>query len=234
MGDNGDLGKYVAFKALAGDDSAGVVWYAQPDSAGPSASHGSRRTYQGSTKRATSLQALDNGVTAELTRLSHTNRRMRASARRVALWPRETSYPRDHYLTELEPNWRMRWFGAALRQIGGRALVLFDPDNGLAPPDRVTGVHATAEEVFQFVAGGSSLVIVQYAGRTPDALVNKRDALAAELGRERHRPAPFALRWLSDGPSGFLVVPASREARIELSRRAGGLARSHPEFFAEA
>ncbi len=154
VGDKGDLGKYAMLRAIADGGSTGVVWYAQPDDAGPASSHGNRRTYEGASRRAQALRAIDPSVTSALQRLSRGRGSMRASASRRGLWPANTRFPGDHFLKVLRPNWRISWFEEALAQLGGRDVVLFDPDNGMAPSDRVTGAHATTEEVYRFLSSG--------------------------------------------------------------------------------
>jgi hypothetical protein len=214
------MGKYAMLRSLTDVISVGVVWFAQPDGACPASSHGSRRTYGGTSRTAAALRAIDP--------------RHRCPTAAVGLpepmWPPRMSYPADHSLNELRPNWRISRFDAALNQIGGRDLVFIAQIMGWRPLI-ASPAHTHNRRGLRLRIEGQQHRRHSVWELKGERVVGCLHSLRQELRRVGHRVAPFGLRWSSNGPAGSLIVPASSGAAKELRPRARDLARRRAGFF---
>jgi hypothetical protein len=221
VGDTSDLAKYALFFELAEGWRAGVLWYASKDPA-PNSNHGNGRIYLRDKGRGPELRRINPKVADTLTRLVNlqTGGTMAEARRRSSLWPRRVK----HYSQPIAPLWRTEWFNGALAHLKGCRLVLVDPDDGLATAPSYDSRRATPEEVCRLLEAGASVVLPEFGQRKAKDLITRRDEMKKATRRAGLSATAFAVRWISEGVLGFIVVPRSREDGRELRKRAKELA----------
>ena len=168
VGDVGDFGKYGLLRALTGIHPAakprlslGVVWYVPSRTVG-SRTDGKHTSYL---QRPDLYRGCDPDLFDRLGKITRTARKLGTVQGSEVLGNTSTFF--DDPIPP-DPTRRERWITRALDTVEANAIVLLDPDKGLAPPSasQSSPEHAYLSEVERFVERGQTVIIYHHLGRT--------------------------------------------------------------------
>jgi hypothetical protein len=129
--------------------------------------------------------------------------------------PRRSNHPDWRRMREQ----RQTWINAAVNEMRGRDLVFLDPDNGLAPvgyskSKKNSAKYAWVDEINQFSANGSSVILYQHLPR-----MSVQACFEAVASRLRPRAEMvWAIRFRGFGVRLYFVI-ANEEHRSLLLQR---------------
>lgn len=220
VGDASDYLKYALLRALQGPRTGGmyVCWMLTEDDSGPD---GKKLGYLG---QPALYRQVDPPLFDSLAQLVAKQRRTVIDVAKAEILPRAGFH--DGLLPDAKSE-RAEYFDEFFQQLGPKALVFFDPDNGLEIASKKLGAKDSSKFVFwteiEDAAPDRSLLIFQHWNH-----VEKRDAMVARLFEEVARRLPdhqaFALR----GPNVLFLAAARPEEANALITAAREVAEKWP------
>ena len=220
-GDVGDFMKLGLLRHLAGDDlRLGINWYRGPDeSHNADGKHTSYLAPDNAIGRR--LRTCDPSLYDALAAMVAKGDRSVAQLESLGVLPASTSTYSTSLGGGMTTGQRHRWHEDGLAKLSGSDLVFLDPDNGLrAGAGPKAEKYALAEEVSDYFARGSSVVLYHHADRSkggvPVQVTRRLDDLGNAVG-----VAPLGAVIARRGSCRFFLIAAHDAHRDRLNDRLG-------------
>ena len=243
VGDVGDFGKLGLLRWLSGETAGdgerrlrlGLVWYLrydeQHDGDRKKISNAGKHTkyLDVTTDNVRGYAACDPELWAKLGLLVAQNRRCVHCVQIIRPLPENTLYYGarldfiPHCPPDLKRQIREHWLRQALRAMKNAEIVCLDPDNGIAPEDKMLHEdgpkYTYLTDLQRFWAAGKTLVIYQQVGMDKPAPTRVAETIAL-LAEAIPEATPIPMRFHKGSSRIFFIVPQEGERELIEARLA--------------